>query len=96
MKDLRQVCERVAPGRSISVRILQTDGAPAALRSSQYLQVRGREIHILMSPGEYCCLSGPADAMAILAVHIVPDAPDAGDADTVSDLDHSSEPDLFG
>lgn len=96
LKDLRQVCERVAPGRSISVRILQTDGAPAALRSSEYVQVRGREIHILMSPGEYCCLSGPADAMAILGAHIVPDAPDAGDPDTVSDLDHSSEPDLLG
>jgi hypothetical protein len=74
---------------------LQKDGAHAALRSSEYAQVQGREIHVLMSPGEYCCLSGPADAMAILAGHLVPDAPDPGDPAAVSDQDHSAGPDYF-
>lgn len=96
LRNLRQVCERVAPGRSISLSILHSDGAQAALRSSEYAQVRGSEIHILMSPGEYCRLSGPADVIAILGAHIVPDAPDAEDPEAVKEQDYSSEPDFFG
>jgi hypothetical protein len=74
---------------------LQTDGAHAALGRSEYAQLRGGEIHILMSPGQYCCLSGPADAMEILAGHIVPEAPDPGDPAAVSDQDQSTVPDYF-
>lgn len=95
LRNLRQFCERVAPGNSIGLRILQKDGAHAALRSSEYAQVRGREIHVLMSPGEYCCLSGSADAMAILGGHVLPDAPDPGDPAAVSDQDQSTVPDYF-
>lgn len=95
LRNLRQICERTAPGSPISLRILQIDGAHAALMSSEHAQVRGREIHILMSPGEYCCLSGPADAMAILIGHIVPDAPDPGDPAAVRDKDLFAGPGYF-
>lgn len=95
LRNLRQFCERVAPGNSLSLRILRPDGAHAALRPSEYAQVRGREICVLMSPGEYCCLSGPADAMEILAGHIMPEAPDPGDPAALSDQDQSTVPDYF-
>lgn len=96
LRELRLICERVAPGSPISLRILQTDGAHAAPGPSEYAQVRGGEIHIRMSPGEYCCLNGPADVMAILVGHIVPDAPDPGDRAAGSDHDQSAGLDYFG
>jgi hypothetical protein len=96
LRELRQTCERVVPGSPISLRILQTYGAHASPGPPEFVQGRDGEIQFLMSPGEYCCLSGPADAMAILAGHIVPDAPDPGDPAAGSDQDHSAGPDYFG
>jgi hypothetical protein len=78
---------------------LRTDGADAARLSSEYAsdfaEARDGVIHIPMSPGEYCCLSGPGDAMAILCEYFGPDVPNPGDPVTESDQDQSAGPDCF-
>jgi hypothetical protein len=58
--------------------------------------MRGTEIHIPISLGEYCCLSGPPDTMASLSAYFLPGVGNRADPVPEWEDDLSTGPDFLG
>lgn len=78
----------------MGLRFLQADAEYAGLGTPGYPELQATEIHIPVSPREYCCLSGPSDAMASLGPCFLQKGLDPRDPVPERDEDPAARPDL--
>lgn len=94
LKDLRLFCDRSVPGVRFKIRMLRSNDFNDAPPVEGYQGEGHTEIQIPVSSEEYCCMSGPSDAIAFISDSLLPDRYHPKDLALHRDQDQSTDPEF--